>query len=545
MYNMFKYCSNLETVKLPDIPSSVTNLQECFCYCEKLTSVTALQIPDACTTINSLFTLCISLEDISGFTFGSGITQATNWVPTNLKYANNVTIKNNIVNFNDCNTLVTAKNFKFDGTNCDRMFRNCTNLEDVSGLVLTQPLHMGSVSNGYGMFAGCKAIKIVDFSNSDLSKVVNVNNLFQYCNQLKEVIGLRIASTINLNNYTRLFTKSIPAGVKLTNFILEKNGFVFSKTTDTNLKRYDLVIGELDGVTIANNVTDISGLLDGAYLLINDFEIPSHITNCTNTFKDCTSMTHVHSNWNDTYTNGITSTDCYAGCNAITHIDDENVLAYEGDNGLDYVPINWGGNGFTKDCTTIMEINVVDPSAPLKVSVYTQLLSLPKEVAKVNWGDGSPVELALPNGTSASAPSHYYAKAGKYIVKAHICFGNNYSCPVSCGGKLHMTRLLQVSKKYLGNLYYNMSYFVYNQTYLTYADISNYDVSKKVRTHCVFKGCSSLETVILPKNMINDYAANMFDGCGKLKEIRNIDTMDMTQCAHTDAMFAGCGSLEE
>ena len=542
MYNMFKYCSNLETVKLPNIPSSVTNLQECFCYCGKLKSVTPLQIPDACTTITSLFTLCTSLEDISGFTFGSGITQATNWLPPKLVTANNVTIKNDYVNFDGCSTLVSAKNFTFDGTNCDKMFRNCSNLSDVSGLKLTYPRNVGSPSAGYGFFAGCNSLRVIDFSNSNLDRLYVITNFMANCNSLEEVIGLKIPSTVYTGYSINLFWSN--KGLKLTNFILGKNSFKFSTYEDERAS-YQTPIKEIDGITILDDVTDISYLLRYDNKLEKDFEIPSHITNCTETFKGCTKLTHVHSNWDNTYPNGITSTDCYAGCNGITHIDEENVIAYEGDNGLDYVPLDWGGNGFTKDCTTIMEINIVDPSAPLKVSVYTNLLSLPKEVAKVNWGDGSPVELALPDGTHTSAPNHYYAKAGKYIVKAHVCYGNGYGCPVPSTNNIHMTRLLQVSKMYLGKLYYNMQFFVQNQTYLTYADVSNLDVTKSIRTHCMFKGCTSLKTVILPKNMINNYSANMFDGCGKLTEIRNIDTMDMTQCTHTSAMFAGCGSLEE
>ena len=543
MYNMFKYCSNLETVKLPDIPPSVTNLQEFFCYCTKLKSVTPLQIPDACTTIDGLFTLCVSLEDINGFTFGSGITRANSWIPTNLKYANNVTIKNNVVNFNECSTLVSAKNFKFDGINCDRMFRNCTNLEDVSGLVLTQPLHIGSVSNGYGMFAGCKSIKIVDFSNSDLSKVVNINNLFQYCDQLKEVIGLRIASTINLNLYTRLFSRyGASVGVKLTNFILEKNGFVFSKATDTNLKRSDLAIGELDGVTIANNVTDISGLLDGAYLLIHDFEIPSHITNCTNCFKDCTSMTHVHSNWNNAYTNGITSTDCYAGCTAITHIDEDNVKAYDGDNGLDYVPTLWGGNGFTDELTGIYVFNIPSDNYALKFNGYT----VDDGTIRVNWGDGSmSVEL-----------THTYATAGTYTVKGkvwcstHIPNGEGQGPDSSiCNSLIKVLKVPQVTSP---TSKYSLAGMFSGCKLLEWADISDAPMKDVFWARSAFNGCKKLKYANVSCGAVgktdnyNGNAMNLyFNLCEELTEIVGLDAWNFTGLYKLDIsnMFYGCLSL--
>ena len=76
-------------------------------------------------------------------------------------------------------------------------------------------------------------------------------------------------------------------------------------------------------------------------------------------------MTHIHSNWNNSYDvdnddnpdNDLISTDCYAGCTAITHIDDENVISYEGDLGLDYLPEAWGGAGFAPWNTSIIKID--------------------------------------------------------------------------------------------------------------------------------------------------------------------------------------------
>ena len=88
----------------------------------------------------------------------------------------------------------------------------------------------------------------------------------------------------------------------------------------------------IDNFTVSSNIRNISSWFEGCVKLSNDFNIPSHITNCNNTFKGCSSMTHVHSNWDNTYTNSITSTNCYIGCNGITHIDGKNVIAYKGDN---------------------------------------------------------------------------------------------------------------------------------------------------------------------------------------------------------------------
>ena len=51
-------------------------------------------------------------------------------------------------------------------------------------------------------------------------------------------------------------------------------------------------------------------------------------------FKN-TSNTCLLCNWKKTYNGQITTTECYAGCTEITHIDGQNVIAYEGDKGIE------------------------------------------------------------------------------------------------------------------------------------------------------------------------------------------------------------------
>ena len=65
-------------------------------------------------------------------------------------------------------------------------------------------------------------------------------------------------------------------------------------------------------------------------------ELPLSVTNCTKMFYRCTALTSVVSNWNKIYTNTITTTNCYSGCNSINTID--------GNPGtLDNIPTVWGG----------------------------------------------------------------------------------------------------------------------------------------------------------------------------------------------------------
>ena len=111
-------------------------------------------------------------------------------------------------------------------------------------------------------------------------------------------------------------------------------------------------------------------------------------------------MTHVHSNWEKTYNGDITSTDCYAGCTEITHFNGENILAYEGDKGIDYIPYAWGGNNFTKSNSGIYEFAI--PSDSYEIA-FSFLIS----DETVNWGDGT---------ITKGEKTHIYSKAVGILI---------------------------------------------------------------------------------------------------------------------------------
>ena len=160
-------------------------------------------------------------------------------------------------------------------------------------------------------------------------------------------------------------------------------------------------------------------------------------------------MTHIHSNWNNSYNNEITSTDCYVGCTAITHIDDINVISYEGDLGLDYVPEAWGGAGFNAEVTSIFE--VVIPSNGYEVVICAD----PKNGATTNWGDS----------VLDSSSSHTYSKSGTYIIKTKNKYVNTTNASVTIRNVL--TKILKI-RKYIG------AYFQFRQCFkLTSINLDN------------------------------------------------------------------------
>lgn len=579
--DLFNGCTKLGTLKNCSVTAN-RSLARAFKNCNLITQSPITVIKDSVTNIDEMFSGCTGITDISGMTFGSGITSATNWIPPKLTTTDNVTIKNNVVKFGNCSTLLNCRNLTISNnvTTLEKFIYGCTSLSNFS---FNKSSNLSNVKSIKSFMCGNKLIEVLDFSGFNLTSLdimggvgenlgfianTNVNTVnFTDC-----IFGNKNISWIWLTNkcttqgsITFDFTNAIMPIINFNRFGWgagnTKHYFKFNNadfrywttfarmfaTDATHINGVDFTGAKISHITDFSNMFNATGLTQANWIEITeDIIFPAAATNVEKAFYGCTKLTHIHSNWNNTYTNGITPTDCYSGCTEITHIDDENIISYDGDNGLDYVPLDWGGNGFTKDCTTIMElVTTKDNVSGIYISRLKDLLSLPYTQAKINWGDGSTVELVLPDGTVNSAPSHTYAKAGAYIVKAHICFGKNYAPFLRCDSQnsIKLTRVLQVSKWSQGSPYYDFSYALRGMRDLTYVDISNLDVSKVWRTAMMFSNCTSVQTIVLPKNADLEYTANMFDGCGNLTNIVNIDSMIMKHCLHATWMFSGCSKL--
>ena len=171
--------------------------------------------------------------------------------------------------------------------------------------------------------------------------------------------------------------------VNLTNATIKghfRKHFVANMNNETGQLLVNNTLKEviIDGAVFADEESrNWEGIFEKCVKLQKDVIIPNNITNVTNAFKDCTSMTHIHSNWNNSYTNGIASTDCYAGCTGITHIDDVELGVNEYKRGLDEVPEDWGGYGFEDSNTSVVVLDI--PSDNYEVTV----------TMRVNFGDNS------------------------------------------------------------------------------------------------------------------------------------------------------------
>lgn len=590
--DLFNGCIKLGTLKNCSVTAN-RSLARAFKNCNLITQSPITVIKDSVTNIDEIFSGCTGITDISGMTFGSGITSATNWIPPNLATADNVTIKNNIVKFEN-STLTTCNNLTITSSvnSLVGLFYHCTSLKSIT---------FNPTSNFTNVTTMKETFRYTSISSLDLSsvtvssKLTSLKTCFGNCNKLTEITMFNNMEEASLSDISELFIANDGNLTTLRNFKLGSNcsvplmcRYIFkyptgqgtkisntdgmyincdclrlrdddtgsirqSNGTSSNLS-YSLFAGcdafvKFTDLELGPNVTDVSNGFRDIKGLTEDVILPSHITNCENTFKDCTSMTHIHSNWNNTYTNGITPTDCYSGCTGITHIDDENIISYDGDNGLDYLPQEWGGNGFTLDNTMIFQINVTSNlvNQPLRPIGVKSLLSIDYTQARVNWGDGSNVELLCVDNTN-NITAHTYTSEGMYYVKAHCAFGNGYGA----GFASALYKVLQIPKYQWGNKYTNLMYGFSGAPNLVYVDLSNIeiDTSAQYTLSNLFLGCRKLETIIWFKQKIkvlsnsSNGITSMFMRCSSLKTL-DLRILDVSTATDISSLCTECSSLEE
>lgn len=571
--DLFNGCIKLGTLKNCSVTAN-RSLARAFKNCNLITQSPITVIKDSVTNIDEIFSGCTGITDISGMTFGSGITSATNWIPPKLTTTDNVTIKNNVVKFGNCSTLVNCRNLTISNnvTTLEKFVYGCTSL---SNFTFNKSSNLSNVKSIKCFMCGNKLIEVLDFSGFNLTSLdimggvgenlgfianTNVNTVnFTDC-----VFGNRKISWIWLTNNCKTqksitfdFTNAIMPLIDFNRMGWGSTAKIYFKfngadfkywttfarmfaTDATHINGVDFTGAKISHITDFSNMFNATGLTQANFIEITeDIVFPPTATNVEKAFYGCTKLTHIHSNWNNSYSSTITSTDCYSGCTGITHIDDKNIIAYNGDDGLDYVPLNWGGNGFTKDNTMILEVKIPNNNYLAGICRnVNRYLTEDINKSKVNWGDGNRSELINQNG---AAVTHTYSKSGTYIIKSHV---HHYDVMQHDTIKKCITRVIQMPRYKNGKKIDDFSNTFMQCSNLLYADFSNILTEGLTpRTFNTFRDCSNLQTVVLPKNLALGYSAYMFGGCGNLTNIVNIDSMIMKHCKHAQWMFSGCGKL--
>ena len=490
---LFKGCTKLTTISTLRIPN-VTDVSSTFEGCTSLTTLTGFELPSSCTNVSNLFNGCYMLTSIS-MNFGSNILAGENWYPPNLETLNDTNIESGYVKMTNCSTLKNVNNLYINNGDYSDMFNGCHNLA-------TLTLTMGTNITGLARFIkGCSKITSKPFTEIP-EACTTIEEMFNGTN-ITDISGMIFGSKItNATNW-------LPIGLITANNVTIKNNMVKFNGCST--------LVNCNNLTITNNVTDISEMFKNCSNLTHDFIMPSTITDCSECFNGCTKITHIHSNWNNTYTNGITSTDCYAGCTSIAYFDDRYILGYNGDQGLDYIPREWGGFGFVESETSIFEIEIPSDGYKFKPVVYYYNLTRDFSIAGNNiikWGDGT-YWTNESNRGNVPIPLHTYEKAGTYYVKGNYItrtYNNAYEL-IDTAVKCHR---LAYDK--------NRSYMFKGLKKLTYINWDAIDMTGVNNCLYLFSDCESLpqEYIKVSENWDMSNVENvelMYRGCTLLTDI--------------------------
>lgn len=283
---------------------------------------------------------------------------------------------------------------------------------------------------------------------------------------------------LNLDNYTGSMANMLK-GIDLSLLEVEINAnktqtdlsYLFYGAIGTNTDVVDRILGRFPNSTVWDYMFATSDRN-------TDYDLPLRLTSVIGTFKDTTISKYLE-NWNKTYDNGVTATDCYAGTS--------------GD--LDELPTAWGGYGFDKYNTLIMTIDTnLGGSLNYTLSWYNQLL---RDDRITDWGDG----------TIDTEISHTYSEHGIYRIKTKAYNTSGVNMP--------------------------RGEFV--------TEVENIPPYKTMCSN-FFKNCRNL-TRVTGYNLTPYNTNNMFDGCSSLTEIVGLDTWDMSNCKNFALMFFDTSSL--
>ena len=236
-------------------------------------------------------------------------------------------------------------------------------------------------------------------------------------------------------------------------------------------------------------------------------------------------MTHIHSNWKNTYTNGITSTDCYMGCTAITHCDGIDLGITDYYKGLDEIPLTWGGHEFTKAYTGIYRVEI--PTDNYVWSVYGGAVDDGNTFGLignkiVDWGDGT---------VTTGYGTHTYVKAGKYIIKGNTGLtrpGNGTWASV----RDVLTEIIQ----------FPTSVTAHTECYLS-KKLKRANFTGCRMTGAMFTDCSSLTEVILTNTTIYGDVSRFFKNASSLLNV-DFSTTTFENLTNINNFFYGCAKLK-
>ena len=229
MNYLFKGCSSLASIDFSNYDlSKVIDMKYAFYLCSSLKSVTLPKNLSSVEEMEYMFSECTSLVSID-------LSNIDLPKVTNMKYMFSRCSKLEIVIFPETTqnlpdtsnmflSCTALKSIDFSNadlskvTSMDFMFEGCTLLESV-----TFPENLQNLETIEYAFSSCSSLKSIDFSNCNLTKLTYLNFMFKSCTSLESVSFPE--SLTNVVNMQNLFQEcSSLQSIDLSNINLSKTG---------------------------------------------------------------------------------------------------------------------------------------------------------------------------------------------------------------------------------------------------------------------------------------------------------------------------------
>ncbi len=226
------------------------------------------------------------------------------------------------------------------------------------------------------------------------------------------------------------------------------------------------------------------------------------------------------------------TTDCYAGCTGVTHCDG---VACEG---LDELPTAWGGFGFSKATTSILELVIPENNYTLTLNPDMILATIDNGehsgydiYNRISWGDGTVTE---------GEYSHTYTTAGIYTFKGHYYMG---AYEPTATLKVCLSKIHQIPRYYKSS-FYNHRFLAKDCKNLTEVTINNFVTTPNNNGLLqAFNGCTNLQKVTITADMPLYNIRDTFRNCTSLVEINGMETWDTSTTKEMYGAFYNCSQL--
>ena len=188
---LFQNCKSLSVIDATFDTISAVNMSFMFAGCSSLGTINFNGAFDTSKTISmrGMFMGCSLLRDPSSSTFDTSNVEdfSSMYEDSGIEY---------FYGFHTSSALTMS-----------RMFFNCENLEDVSGISKFDTSKVTDMSYMFGSLTSFTKLTTIDVSSFKTAKVTNMSGMFSYATSLTEIIGLEDFDTSNVQSMAYMFRR--------------------------------------------------------------------------------------------------------------------------------------------------------------------------------------------------------------------------------------------------------------------------------------------------------------------------------------------------